>query len=175
MVEMAETANILNNASSKSLVILDEIGRGTSTYDGISIAFSVAEHLLEKNIKTLFATHYFELTDLENKNKKAKNYNVAISEEKSSIVFLRKIKKGKSDKSFGIHVAKIAGLPLSVIKKAEKMLLKFEKVKPKKGKSYPLFSYANSSPILEEIKNLDVNKLSPLEALQKLFELTKKV
>jgi DNA mismatch repair protein MutS len=127
MVEMSETANILNNATSKSLVILDEIGRGTSTYDGIAIAWSVAEYLLNtknKRAKTLFATHYFELTRLEEEIPGAVNYNVAVHESDKGIVFLRKIVKGGTDKSYGIHVAKLAGLPPSVIKKAQEMLEK---------------------------------------------------
>jgi DNA mismatch repair protein MutS len=127
MVEMSETANILNNATSRSLVILDEIGRGTSTYDGIAIAWSVAEYLLttkEKRAKTLFATHYFELTRLEEEIPGAVNYNVAVHESEKGIVFLRKIVKGGTDKSYGIHVAKLAGLPPAVIKKAQEMLEK---------------------------------------------------
>jgi DNA mismatch repair protein MutS len=130
MVEMSETANILNNATSRSLVILDEIGRGTSTYDGIAIAWSVAEYLLTttgKRAKTLFATHYFELTRLEEEIPGAVNYNVAVHESEKGIVFLRKIVKGGTDKSYGIHVAKLAGLPPAVIKNAEAMLRKLHK------------------------------------------------
>lgn len=130
MVEMSETANILNNTTSRSLVILDEIGRGTSTYDGIAIAWSVAEYLLttqEKRAKTLFATHYFELTKLEEEVPGAVNYNVAVHESEKGIVFLRKIIKGGTDKSYGIHVAKLAGLPLPVIKKAQEMLSQLHK------------------------------------------------
>ncbi|MBS0649013.1 MAG: DNA mismatch repair protein MutS [Verrucomicrobia bacterium] len=125
MVEMSETANILNNATSRSLVILDEIGRGTSTYDGIAIAWSVADYLLTekgKQAKTLFATHYFELTQLEEEVPGAVNYNVAVHESEKGIVFLRKIVKGGTDKSYGIHVAKLAGLPFPVVKKAQEML-----------------------------------------------------
>ncbi len=125
MVEMSETAHILNHATSKSLVILDEIGRGTSTYDGIAIAWSVAEYLQKKGAKTLFATHYFELTQLEEEG--AVNYNVAVEETPRGIVFLHKIVRGGADKSYGIHVAKLAGLPLSVIKRAEMMLAKLHK------------------------------------------------
>jgi DNA mismatch repair protein MutS len=136
MVEMSETANILNNATSRSLVILDEIGRGTSTYDGIAIAWSVAEYLLATKTKTLFATHYFELTQLEEEISGAVNYNVAVHESDNGIVFLRKIVKGGTDKSYGIHVAKLAGLPPSVIKRAQAMLEKLhataaESPKPK--------------------------------------------
>lgn len=190
MVEMTETANILNNATSKSLVILDEIGRGTSTYDGISIAWAVAEYLLttpNKRAKTLFATHYWELTELEKKIEGAVNYNVAVKETPGGIIFLRKIVKGGTDKSYGIHVARLAGLPFNAIRRAEEMLSELEqtsnrknmKLSPKKASEYPLFSYntsppSQSSPALEELKNLDINKLSPLEALQKLFEIKEK-
>ncbi len=130
MVEMAETANILNNATSRSLVLLDEIGRGTSTYDGISIAWAVAEYLLttpRKMAKTLFATHYWELTKLENEFSHAANFQTAVEETASGIVFLRKIVRGGTDKSYGIHVAKLAGLPQKAIKRAEEMLKELEK------------------------------------------------
>lgn len=130
MVEMAETANILNNATSRSLVLLDEIGRGTSTYDGISIAWAVGEYLLstpKKQAKTLFATHYWELTKLENEYPQAANFQTAVQEVPGGIVFLRKIIRGGTDKSYGIHVAKLAGLPAKVIKRAEEMLKELEK------------------------------------------------
>jgi DNA mismatch repair protein MutS len=130
MVEMSETANILHNATSKSLVILDEIGRGTSTYDGIAIAWSVADYLLttpEKRAKTLFATHYFELTELEEQMSGAVNYNVAVEESEKGIVFLHRIVRGGADKSYGIHVAQLAGLPPAVLKKAHEMLKKLHK------------------------------------------------
>jgi DNA mismatch repair protein MutS len=129
MVEMTETANILNNATSRSLVILDEIGRGTSTYDGISIAWAVAEHLLlteGRMAKTLFATHYWELTKLEGLVPGAINYNVAVHEHADRIVFLRKIVRGGTDKSYGIHVGKLAGLPVSVIGRAQEILTHLE-------------------------------------------------
>ena len=147
MVEMAETANILHNATTRSLVILDEIGRGTSTYDGISIAWAVAEYLLinpQKRAKTLFATHYWELTRLEAEIPGAVNYNVAIQETDDGIVFLRKIIKGSADKSYGIHVARLAGLPLPVVKRATEILARLEKtVKPRKQSSQlSLFSLA---------------------------------
>jgi DNA mismatch repair protein MutS len=137
MVEMAETANILNNVTSRSLVLLDEIGRGTSTYDGIAIAWSVAEYLLTttgKQAKTLFATHYWELTRLSGENPRAINYQVAVSETSDGIVFLRKIIPGGTDKSYGIHVAKLAGLPHKVIKRAEQMLGQLEMQKPRASK-----------------------------------------
>jgi DNA mismatch repair protein MutS len=135
MVEMAETANILNNATSSSLVLLDEIGRGTSTYDGIAIAWSVAEYLLttlNKQAKTLFATHYWELTRLEQEITGAINYQVAVQETEHGIVFLRKIIPGGTDKSYGIHVAKLAGIPYKAIKRAEEMLLQLEAGRSKK-------------------------------------------
>jgi DNA mismatch repair protein MutS len=187
MVEMAETANILHNATNRSLVILDEIGRGTSTYDGISIAWSVAEYLLkepQKRAKTLFATHYWELTELEREIPGAVNYNVAIHESDRGIVFLRKIVKGGTDKSYGIHVAKLAGLPHSVLKRAQEMLQKLEKnagkisdttfVRPNTEKQMSLFSAFNEDVKLEkigsELKAIDPNYLTPIEALKKIVE-----
>jgi DNA mismatch repair protein MutS len=127
MVEMSETASILHNATSKSLVILDEIGRGTSTYDGIAIAWSVADYLLTipgKKAKTLFATHYFELTELQEQITGAVNYNVAVEESDRGLVFLHRIVRGGADKSYGIHVPQLAGLPPPVLKKAHEMLKK---------------------------------------------------
>ncbi|MBN2479695.1 MAG: DNA mismatch repair protein MutS [Parachlamydiales bacterium] len=192
MVEMTETANILNNATKKSLIILDEIGRGTSTYDGISIAWAVAEYLLttqEKKAKTLFATHYFELTELENILQGAVNYNVAVKETDSGIVFLRKILKGSTDRSYGIHVAKLAGLPYFVIKKAEERLFSLENEmsknepskkaafkKQNKQDQFMLFDINESlnkkiKNLINELKAIDVNKLTPIEALQKIFNL----
>lgn len=172
MVEMSETANILNNATSRSLVLLDEIGRGTSTYDGISIAWAVAEFLLtthRKMAKTLFATHYWELTKLENEFSHAANFQTAIEETKSGIVFLRKIVRGGTDKSYGIHVAKLAGLPQKAIKRAEEMLKELEK----KGDSQmSLFiSTPQEHPVLIELKKLDILNLTPLQAQHKLCEL----
>ena len=174
MVEMAETANILQHATSRSLVLLDEIGRGTSTYDGISIAWAVAEFLLtasKRQAKTLFATHYWELTKLEAEYPHAKNYQTAIQEIPSGIVFLRKIISGGTDKSYGIHVAKLAGLPTRVIRRAEEMLLQFEKASPRKKpqeQQLSLFAPPPESPILQELKSLDLDQLTPLQALQKL-------
>lgn len=129
MVEMMETANILNNATSRSLVILDEIGRGTSTYDGISIAWSVAEYLLtteNRTAKTLFATHYWELTKLEEKVPGAKNYHIAVHEAEDNIIFLRRIVRGGTDRSYGIHVGRLAGLPQPVIERAKEILVHLE-------------------------------------------------
>jgi DNA mismatch repair protein MutS len=183
MVEMTETAHILHNATNRSLVILDEIGRGTSTYDGISIAWAVAEYLLTqpgKQAKTLFATHYWELTALEQEIKGAVNYNVAVHESERGIVFLRKIVKGGTDKSYGIHVAKLAGLPLAVLKRAEAMLQKLEKgaatapnaVKAEKSKQLSLFSPFSQDlrweAISADLQALDPNQLTPMEALKKI-------
>lgn len=187
MVEMTETANILHNATDRSLVILDEIGRGTSTYDGISIAWAVAEYLLTqpgKQAKTLFATHYWELTELEKEIKGAVNYNIAVHESDRGIVFLRKVVKGGTDKSYGIHVAKLAGVPYDVLKRAEAMLKKLEKntgrvseaslTKAVKDKQLSLFSVTSESAKWEaigaEIKTVDSNHLTPIEALKKIIE-----
>lgn len=172
MVEMSETANILNNATSRSLVLLDEIGRGTSTYDGISIAWAVAEYLLttnKKQAKTLFATHYWELTKLENEFPHAVNFQTAVQEIPSGIVFLRKIIKGGTDKSYGIHVAKLAGLPNKAIKRAEEMLKELEK---KPESQLALFiSTPQEHPILTELRKVDILNLTPLQAQHKLCEL----
>jgi DNA mismatch repair protein MutS len=172
MVEMSETANILNNATSRSLVLLDEIGRGTSTYDGISIAWAVAEYLLttnKKQAKTLFATHYWELTKLENEFPHAMNFQTAVQEVPSGIVFLRKIIQGGTDKSYGIHVAKLAGLPNKAIKRAEEMLKELEK---KPDSQLPLFiSSPQEHPALIELNKIDLLNLTPLQAHHKLYEL----
>lgn len=187
MVEMSETANILNNATNKSLIILDEIGRGTSTYDGISIAWAVADYLLtaeNKKAKTLFATHYFELTELEKELKGIVNFNVEVKETDTGIVFLRKIIKGSTDKSYGIHVAKLANMPHSVIKKAEDRLINLEKNQTQKPKSksqqlafFDLNDNLNKKlqKIIDEIKNIDINNLTPVDALQKIFYLKQKI
>lgn len=184
MIEMTETANILNNATPRSLVILDEIGRGTSTYDGISIAWSVAEFLQKKGCKTLFATHYFELTEMEG----IKNISVAVQESADSIVFLRKIVEGSTDKSYGIHVARLAGLPQSVLKRAHEVLHQLETKElktasspaPKAQEQMTLFSAPSpldleKETILDELKKIDPNQTTPLEALQKLMEWQKKL
>lgn len=178
MVEMSETANILHNATSRSLVILDEIGRGTSTYDGISIAWSVAHYLLatpEKKAKTLFATHYWELTRLDQEFKTAFNVHVAVQEEPSGIVFLRKIVPGSTDRSYGIHVAKLAGLPYAVIRKAEEMLKTLEKPRESHPKKKPSEDFSLfTSPLLDELRRINPNNLTPLEALQLLADLQKR-
>lgn len=176
MVEMSETANILNNVSQRSLVLLDEIGRGTSTYDGISIAWAVAEYLLtthRKTAKTLFATHYWELTQLEKEFPHAANFQTAIEETASGIVFLRKIIRGGTDKSYGIHVAKLAGLPQKAIKRAEEMLKELEK---KPDSQLPLFiSTPQEHPVLEALRKLDLLNLTPMQAHHMLCELKKYV
>ena len=187
MVEMIEAANILNNASAKSLVILDEVGRGTSTFDGISIAWAVAEYIHQRvGAKTLFATHYHELTELASVLEGAVNYNVAIREWGDEIVFIRKIVRGSTDRSYGIHVAKLAGVPKDVVERAAEILENLEKqgletnrgqpTIPKNGQprakqaQLTLFRL-EPHPALEELRRLDTDKLSPLEALLKLKEL----
>lgn len=177
MVEMIETANILHNATNRSLVILDEIGRGTSTYDGISLAWAIAEYLLiteGKKAKTLFATHYYELTQLEGKIPGAVNYNIAVHESEKGIVFLRKIVRGGTDKSYGIHVAKLAGLPSFVLKRAGEMLKTLEKNAPSKPKipkeeQLSFFSLPAENPLLDEIRSLEIDHMTPIEALQKIL------
>lgn len=176
MVEMSETANILNNATSRSLVLLDEIGRGTSTYDGISIAWAVSEFLLtthRKQAKTLFATHYWELTRLEKEFPHAVNFQTAVQEIDSGIVFLRKIIKGGTDKSYGIHVAKLAGLPKKAIKRAEEMLEELEQ-KPEDQMSL-FISTPQEHPVLTELKKIDILNLTPLMAHHTLCELKEKL
>ena len=184
MVEMNETASILNNISDRSLVLLDEIGRGTSTYDGISIAWAIAEYLHENPAqpKTLFATHYHELNEMTNALPRIQNYNVSVKELKNTVLFLRKLEKGGSAHSFGIHVAKMAGMPQTVILKAQKLLKKLEKnhsseelagVNTKQDMQLSIFNLDDA--LLEEIKNeimsLDINTLTPVEALMKLNEI----
>ena len=168
MVEMTETAHILKNATRRSLVILDEIGRGTSTYDGISIAWSVAEYLLmEKKCKTLFATHYFELTDLEGTLPGAANYNIAVEETEGNVLFLHKIVKGFADKSYGIHVARLAGLPFPVLERAYQILDTLEnKPAPK-----PSTQKKVTSPAITKLKEADPNHMTPLQALEFLAAL----
>jgi len=185
MVEMNETASILNNISDRSLVLLDEIGRGTSTYDGISIAWAIADFLHENPTrpKTLFATHYHELNEMSEMLPRIQNYNVSVKELKDMVLFIRKLVKGGSAHSFGIHVAKMAGMPQTVIQKAQKLLKKLEKDHSgdalngiKSAKEDMQLSIFNlDDPILEEIKeeilNLDINTLTPVEALMKLNEI----
>ena len=190
MVEMNETASILNNISSRSLILLDEIGRGTSTYDGISIAWAISE-FLHDNIskpKTLFATHYHELNEMTSSFKRIKNFNVSVKEEKNDVLFLRKLVPGGSEHSFGIHVAKMAGMPSKVLNKAHQILKKLEKShsneeltgKVKSIKDDIQLQFFNlDNPVLEELKDeiskIDINSLTPVEALLKLSELKKKL
>ncbi len=188
MVEMTETANILNNATSRSLIILDEIGRGTSTYDGLAIARAVVEYIHNHprlGAKTLFATHYHELVELAEILPRVKNFNVAVSEEGGEIVFLRKILPGGVDKSYGVHVAKLAGLPRPVIQRAQEVLMDLEGNETKRG-TRKFRSLRGDRPIiqmtlfdaqpalLEELAKLDIDAISPLEALNKLYELQRK-
>jgi len=186
MVEMVETANILNNATPRSLIILDEIGRGTSTYDGLSIARAVAEYIHNYSglgAKTVFATHYHEMVELAGFLPRVKNFNVAVIEEAGKVIFLHKIVPGGVDKSYGIHVAQLAGLPRSVLHRAREVLDELEsnsrEVKPSTKKQrketaaqIPLFG--QKSPVQEELEKLDINALTPLEALTRLYELQKK-
>ncbi len=187
MVEMNETASILNNISDRSLVLLDEIGRGTSTYDGISIAWAITEYLHEHpaSPKTLFATHYHELNEMGETFKRIKNYNVSVKELKDTVLFLRKLVPGGSAHSFGIHVAKMAGMPQMVINRANKILKKLEKshqmedsgkiLKNSSGKDLQLSFFNLDDPLLEELKeellNIDIDTLTPVEALMKLNEI----
>lgn len=200
MVEMNEVANILRNATSNSLLVLDEIGRGTSTFDGLSIAWAVVEHISNPRLlgaKTLFATHYHELTELEGKLNNVNNYCIAVKEKGDDIVFLRKIVKGGADKSYGIQVAKLAGVPDSVIERAKEIVeelsandimsvakkitvdtgckKKTERLDEVDLTQMSLFDTVRDDDIIEELKNVDVGNLTPIEALNKLYELQNKV
>lgn len=187
MVEMVETANILKNATKHSLIILDEIGRGTSTFDGISIAWAVAEYILNKiGAKTLFATHYFELTEIGEKGTGAINYTVNVEEWNNEVIFLRKVIKGIADKSYGIYVGKMAGLPENVINRASEVLTDLEnhenipliqeKSKRKKGQRFvqPILVFDDSHPVIDELKSLDIDNITPIQAMQILSKLKKK-
>jgi DNA mismatch repair protein MutS len=187
MVEMNETASILNNLSENSLILLDEIGRGTSTYDGVSIAWAIAEYLHEHptKAKTLFATHYHELNDMSATFGRIKNYNVSVKESGKNIIFIRTLKKGGSEHSFGIHVAKMAGMPKQIVKKAHQILLQLESLRSKdanataiaNNEQLQLSFFKLDDPLLEqlrdEILDLDINTLTPIEALMKLNEIKK--
>ena len=187
MVEMNETANILNNATRSSLIVLDEIGRGTSTYDGLSIAWAVAEEINRLGAKTLFATHYHHLNDLEGKLKGVKNYRIAVREEKDRIVWLRKIMPGGTDRSYGVEVARLAGLPHEVIDRATEILKELEsngtgskavskgaKVSAKTQTLQMTLFEGEKHPVIEELEKLDTSVMSPIEAMNKLYELQKK-
>ncbi len=175
MVEMIECAHILHHATPQSLVVLDEIGRGTSTFDGLSIAWAVAEYLLRRKVRTLFATHYHELTELARENPGVKNYNVAVKEWKGSIIFLYRLLPGPASESYGIQVASLAGLPKEVIKRAKEILnhleRKHEITPPKRQLSLPLFQI--NGKLKQRVLALDPNRMTPLEALECLFELKK--
>lgn len=202
MVEMAEAANIMNNLSERSLVLFDELGRGTSTYDGISIAWSIVEHLHQTpraNARTLFATHYHELNEMERRFPRIKNYNVSVREVDHRVVFLRKLARGGSEHSFGIHVARLAGMPTSIVKRAEIILAQLEANNANNGatasgtvaaasvrteqvsapnEGAPQLSFFQlDDPVLaairDEILHLDINNLTPVEALNKLNDIRK--
>jgi DNA mismatch repair protein MutS len=209
MVEMTEAANILNNVTPKSLVLFDELGRGTSTYDGISIAWAIVEYLHEQpraQARTLFATHYHELNEMEKSFKRIKNYNVSVKEVDNRVIFLRKLERGGSEHSFGIHVAQIAGMPKSIVKRANEVLGQLESQNGRGGESaskaagkgrggaklavpsslvpdaskregVQLSFFQLDDPVLcqvrDEILDLDVNNLTPLEALNKLNDIKK--
>ena len=192
MVEMNEAADILNNLSSRSLVLFDELGRGTSTYDGISIAWAIVEYIHEHSkhkAKTLFATHYHELNEMEKSFRRIKNYNVSVKEVDNKVIFLRKLVKGGSEHSFGIHVAKLAGMPQSIIKRADSILKQLESNNRREGISRPIENITEQregyqlnffqldDPVLSQVRNeitlLDVNNLTPIEALNKLNEIKK--
>ena len=192
MVEMTETASILNNLSERSLVLMDEIGRGTSTYDGVSIAWSIAEYLHNKTDcrpKTLFATHYHELNDLANDNSRIKNYNVAVKEMGNKVIFLRKLKEGGSEHSFGIHVAQMAGMPAQIVSRANEILKQLESSHVREANKEKIQQAVpaerelalriieagdpKSEAIKEKLRAIDVNRLTPIEALLKLNELLK--
>ena len=200
MVEMNEVANILRNATSNSLLVLDEIGRGTSTFDGLSIAWAVVEHISNPKLlgaKTLFATHYHELTELEGKLHNVNNYCIAVKEKGDDFVFLRKIVRGGADKSYGIQVAKLAGVPDSVIERAKQIVEELSAnditavtknlsvetgTKKKKEKldevdlaQMSLFDTVKDDDILEELKNVDLSNMTPIDALNKLYELQNKI
>ena len=188
MVEMTETANIINNATEKSLVILDEVGRGTSTYDGLSLAWAITEHIAN-NIKcrTLFATHYHELTELSQLLANVKNYNVAVREWMDEIVFLHKIVPGGTDKSYGLHVAKLAGVPKSVIERGAEILEELEntftkeaagehlaKHKTKQNDTDSLFVQKHKS-VLEKLASTDIDNLTPIEAINLLNQIKNEI
>ena len=201
MVEMNEVANILRNATSNSLLILDEIGRGTSTFDGLSIAWAVVEHISNTRLigaKTLFATHYHELTELEGKLSGVNNYCIAVKEKGDDIVFLRKIIKGGADRSYGIQVAKLAGLPDSVIERAKEIVGELvanditevvrnisvdTSTKKRKAKhldevdlsQMSLFDTISDDDIINELRNVDIENMRPMDAMNKLYELQNKV
>ncbi len=177
MVEMVETANILNHATPRSLLILDEVGRGTSTYDGMAIAWAIVEYLHnhpERRARTLFATHYHELTEMEARLPQVRNFNLAVTEDGRDVVFLHQVAPGGADKSYGIHVARLAGIPAPVVHRAEALLEQLESGEFRPGTAEPeTFQpvlIAKEHPIVAELRQLDINSLTPLDALTKLYE-----
>jgi len=185
MVEMIESAHILNSATARSLILLDEIGRGTSTYDGLSIAWAIAEHIQDRRhlgSRTLFATHYHEMTQLEGLREGIRNYCVAVQERDGDVVFLRKIVPGGADRSYGIHVAKLAGLPPAVIARAQQVLAQLEQPDTTiEGMSISLKEESCSTslprphPIIEEMKQIDLFSMTPLDALNRLADLQRRI
>jgi DNA mismatch repair protein MutS len=182
MVEMVETANILNHATTRSLLILDEVGRGTSTYDGLSIAWAVVEYLHnhpERRARTLFATHYHELTEMAERLPAVRNYSLAVSEEGTQVVFLHQVVPGGADRSYGIHVAQLAGVPRSVTHRAEELLAQLESGEFRPGtpapKPHQPLLFAEEHPAVEELRGMDVSTMTPLEAINKLYELQRQV
>ena len=193
MVEMSEAANIMNNLTERSLVLFDELGRGTSTYDGISIAWAIVEYIHENpraHARTLFATHYHELNEMESKFQRIKNWNVSVREVNGHVVFLRKLQRGGSEHSFGIHVARLAGMPQTIVKRAEQILVELERAGAETGRDVPraesntrqeegmqLSFFQLDDPVLSQIRDellhIDVNALTPLEALNKLNDIQK--
>ena len=191
MVEMTEAASILNNLSERSLILFDELGRGTSTYDGISIAWAIVEHIHEHPAKpkTLFATHYHELNEMERTFKRIVNYNVTVREVQGKVVFLRKLVKGGSEHSFGIHVAKLAGMPPSIVNRANEVLKQLEQANRNSDQlvarnlgevatnrsGYQLSIFQLDDPVLEQIRDeilhIDINNLTPMQALTKLHDI----
>jgi len=187
MVEMIEVANILNNATARSLLILDEVGRGTSTYDGLSIAWATIEYIHNNarlRARTLFATHYHELVALAANLPRVKNFNMAVTEEEGKVIFLRKVVPGGADRSYGIHVAQLAGIPKAVIRRAEEILQRLEEEQAgrKNGagkgsvdsQALQLSIFVQSSEIKAELKKMDIDSMSPIEAINKLYELKNK-
>jgi len=193
MVEMTEASDILNNLSERSLVLFDELGRGTSTYDGISIAWAIVEYIHENargHARTLFATHYHELNEMAKSFQRIRNYNVAVKEIDNKVIFLRKLQEGGSEHSFGIHVASMAGMPKSIVRRAENILKQMEDKSAREGgiakpvedlavnrEGFQMSFFQLDDPVLcqirDEILNLDVNNLTPLEALNKLNDIKK--
>jgi len=183
MVEMSECAYILKNATSKSLVILDEVGRGTSTFDGMSLAWAIAENLYKKKVFTLLATHYLELTELAKLYSGIKNYHVTVKEWKGEVIFLYKVLPGIANQSYGIEVAKLAGVPQEVVDRAKEILYKLESknlketkeltIAPKRVLQLSIFELTH--PVMEKIKNLNIEEMTPISALNFLWELKKEI